>query len=134
MEIILGAQGDLRGIQLDGTLGGLSYIRCTEACRAAALAALVIADIDMSYMHMFIGLAWVCVTEVLTREVPRLRCSGHWEQALEKERQLAVMERSMERLVATYPILSEHTDVITDPVLMSRAGLQVEQLRALKTW
>ncbi|KAF8608227.1 hypothetical protein BDV93DRAFT_245111 [Ceratobasidium sp. AG-I] len=118
MELILGAQGDLRGLQPDGTLGGLSYMRCTEACRAAALAALVIADIDFSYMHMFIGLAWVCVTEVLTREVPRLRNNGNWNLALEKERQLGVMERCMEKLVATYPILS----------------LQVEQLRSLKTW
>lgn len=107
IELALGAQGDPRSIQPDGTLGGLSYMRLTEACRAAALAALVIADIDLTYMRMFIGLAWVCVTEVLTREVPRLRSGGHWKQANEKERQLSVMERSMEKLVATYPILRE---------------------------
>ncbi|KAF8608226.1 hypothetical protein BDV93DRAFT_245115 [Ceratobasidium sp. AG-I] len=118
IELAIGAQGDSRGIQPDGTLGGLSYLRCIEACRAAALAALMITDIDLSYMHMFIGLAWACVTVVLTREVPRLRSSGHWNQALEKERQLSVMEGSMERLVATYPILR----------------LQVEQLRSLKNW
>ena len=85
----------------------MSYVRCTEACRASALAALLITDLDLSYMHMFIGLAWACVTDVLTREVPRLRNSGNWGQALEKEKELSVMERSMERLVATYPILRE---------------------------
>ncbi|KAG9100965.1 hypothetical protein FRC06_003480 [Ceratobasidium sp. 370] len=117
-EVAIGTQGDPRGIQPDGSLGGLSYARCTEACRATTLAATLIADIDLTYMHMFIGLSWVCVAEVLTRDVPRLRQSGHMQRALEKEKQLAVMERSMERLVATYPILD----------------LQVKQLQALKKW
>lgn len=105
IELHLGVQGDPRGIQPDGTLGGLSYIRCIEACRGATLAALIIADIDLSYMHMFLGLAWACVIDVLMREVPRLRSNGHWDQAMEKEEQLNIMERSMERLVATYPVL-----------------------------
>ncbi|KAG8703771.1 hypothetical protein FRC09_003958 [Ceratobasidium sp. 395] len=106
-EIAIGARGDLRGIQPDGSLGGLSYARCMEACRATTLAATLVADIDLTYMHMFIGLAWVCVAEVLTRDVPRLRQSGHTQSAREKEEQLNVMERSMERLVATYPVLGE---------------------------
>ncbi|KAG9080469.1 hypothetical protein FS749_007999 [Ceratobasidium sp. UAMH 11750] len=106
-EIAVGAQGDPRGIQPDGSLGGLSYARCTEACHATTLAATLVADIDLTYMHMFIGLAWVCVAEVLTRDIPRLRQGGYVERALEKEKQLAVMERSMERLVATYPVLGK---------------------------
>jgi hypothetical protein len=110
-EIAKGAQGDPRYIQPDGSLGGLSYVRCTEACRATALVATLVADIDLQYMYMFIGLAWVCVAQVLTREVPRLRRSGQLEQANEKERQLAIMERSMERLVATYPVLGEWFNV-----------------------
>ncbi|KAF8608225.1 hypothetical protein BDV93DRAFT_519278 [Ceratobasidium sp. AG-I] len=118
IEIRAGAQGDRSCIQPDGNLGGLSYARCTEACRAAALAAQLVADINLSYMHMFIGLAWVCVTEVLIREIPRLRRNGHLRQAQVKEEQLAVMERSMERLVATYPILR----------------LQVDQVRSMKNW
>ncbi|KAG8712440.1 hypothetical protein FRC08_014583 [Ceratobasidium sp. 394] len=116
LEIAAGAQGDPRGIQPDGSLGGLSYERCSEACRATALAATIVEDIDMTYMHVFMGLAWVCVAVVLIKEVPRLRESGRPEQALEKEQQLAVIERCMERLVATYPVLT----------------LQVEQLQGLK--
>lgn len=80
----------------------------TETCRASALAARLITDIELSYMHMFIGLGWVCVTEFLTRDVPRLKSSGHWEQAREKEGQLNAMERCMDRLEATYPILREY--------------------------
>ncbi|KAG8679875.1 hypothetical protein FRC08_016682 [Ceratobasidium sp. 394] len=107
LEIAAGAQGDPRRIQPDGSLGGLSYERCFEACRATALAATIVEDIDMTYMHMFMGLAWVYVTVVLIKEVPRLRESGCLEQALEKEQQSAVIERCMERLVATHPVLSE---------------------------
>ncbi|QRV84136.1 Fungal specific transcription factor domain [Ceratobasidium sp. AG-Ba] len=117
-EIVIGAQGDPRGIQPDGTLGGLSWIRCTEACRATTLAARLIADLDMKYMHMFIGLSWVCVAEVLTRDVPRLRQAGQIEKAREKAEQLDVMEQCMSRLVATYPVLD----------------LQVRHLQALKNW
>ncbi|QRW12768.1 Fungal specific transcription factor domain [Ceratobasidium sp. AG-Ba] len=117
-EIVIGAQGDPRGIQPDGTLGGLSWIRCTEACRATTLAARLIADLDMKYMHMFIGLSWVCVAEVLTRDVPRLRQAGQIEKAREKAEQLDIMEQCMSRLVATYPVLD----------------LQVRHLQALKNW
>ncbi|KAG9100966.1 hypothetical protein FRC06_003481 [Ceratobasidium sp. 370] len=118
LEIAAGTQGDPRGVQPDGSLGGLSYARCSEACRATALAATLVEDIDMTYMHVFTGLAWVCVAVVLIKDVPRLRESGHLQQAVEKEKQLAVIERCMERLVATYPVLT----------------LQVEQLRGMKNW
>jgi hypothetical protein len=106
-ELALGAQRDSCGRQPDGSLGGLSYMRCSEACRATALAATIIADMDMSYMLLFIGIVWVCVSEILIKDIPRLRQGGHIAQAREKEDQLAVLEKCMERLVATYPVLSE---------------------------
>lgn len=115
-EHLLGSHGDPRCIQPDGTLGGISYVRCVEACRAASLAALLVADIDMSYMRMFIGIGWICVSEVVARDVPRLRQSGRIAQAEERERQWEVVEKCMEQLMATYPVLS----------------LQVEQLRDMK--
>ncbi|KAG9124633.1 hypothetical protein FRC07_010859 [Ceratobasidium sp. 392] len=140
-EITVGKQGDPRGVQPDGSLGGLSHTRCTEACRATALAATLIADIDMSYMLLFTGLAWACVAAVLIKEVPRLRESGHFEQALEKGKQLAVIEGCMERLVAIYPVLSlqwiwvrrvEHEPLDeTDPKEQSQEGSKFEQAKQL---
>ncbi|KAF8758736.1 GAL4-like Zn(II)2Cys6 (or C6 zinc) binuclear cluster DNA-binding domain [Rhizoctonia solani] len=105
-ELAMGAQRYPNGRNPDGSLGGISYARCNEACRATVLAAAIVADIDLSYMLMFIGIAWVCVAEVLIREIPRLRRSGFSAQALEKEQQLTVIETCMGRLVQTYPVLS----------------------------
>ncbi|KAJ1309472.1 hypothetical protein OPQ81_006248 [Rhizoctonia solani] len=115
-ELAMCAQRYPNGCNPDGSLGGISYARCNEACRATVLAAAIVADVDLSYMIMFIGIAWVCVAEVLIREVPRLRRSGFAAQALEKEQQLAVIETCMDRLVATYPVLS----------------LQLKQLQTIK--
>lgn len=115
-EAALGAQGDPRCIRPDGTLGGLSHDRCTEACRAAVLATNILAGTDMGFLHMFMGIGWVCVSEAVVREIPRLRKLGLIVQAEEKERQWEVVERCMERLVTTYPVI----------------GLQLEQLREKK--
>ncbi|CAE6380342.1 unnamed protein product [Rhizoctonia solani] len=115
-ELAMGARQHPNGRNPDGSLGGISYARCTDACRATVLAAAIVVDIDLSYMIMFIGIAWVCVAEVLIREIPRLRRSGFAAQALEKEQQLAVIETCMDRLVATYPVLS----------------LQLQQLQTIK--
>ncbi|CEL51527.1 hypothetical protein RSOLAG1IB_00062 [Rhizoctonia solani AG-1 IB] len=115
-ELAMGAHRYPNGRNPDGSLGGISYARCNEACRATVLAAAIVVDIDMSYMLMFIGIAWVCVAEVLIREIPRLRRSGFAAHALEKEQQLALIETCMDRLVATYPVLS----------------LQLQQLQMIK--
>ncbi|KAB5593111.1 hypothetical protein CTheo_3413 [Ceratobasidium theobromae] len=114
-ELAIG-QEDPRYRNPDSSLGGLSYARCNEACRATVLAAMLIADVDMSYVNMFNGVAWVCVAEVLVREVPRLKQGGYPAQAAEKEQYLSVLEKCMGRLVATYPVLE----------------LQLKQLEALK--
>lgn len=135
-ELVLGAQGHPQCIHPDGTLGGFSYERCTEACRANALAAALVADMDMSKMHMFIGIAWVCVSEVLTRDIPRLRLSGQLAQANEKERQWEIVEKCMERLITTYPVMSGSCVVRCAQVRLLTtfldAGLQLKQLRAMK--
>ncbi|CAE6420204.1 unnamed protein product [Rhizoctonia solani] len=115
-ELAMGAQRYPNGRNPDGSLGGISYARCNEACRATVLAAAIVIDIDLSYMIMFIGIAWVCVAEVLIREIPRLRRSGFAAEALEKEQQLSILETCMDRLVATYPVLS----------------LQLKQLQTIK--
>ncbi|CAE6412267.1 unnamed protein product [Rhizoctonia solani] len=87
-------------------LSGVSYTRCTEACRAAALAAALVSHIDMSNMLLFIGIAWISVSEVLIRDIPRLKQVGKLAQAREKEHQLAIFEKCMERGATTYPIFS----------------------------
>ncbi|KDN42349.1 hypothetical protein RSAG8_06840, partial [Rhizoctonia solani AG-8 WAC10335] len=97
-------------------LGGVSYTRCTEACRAAVLAAALVLHIDMSNMLPFIGIAWMSVAEVLIGDIPRLRRRGKVVQAREKEHQLAIIEKCMERTTATYPLFS----------------LQLKQIRLLK--
>ncbi|CAE7186864.1 unnamed protein product [Rhizoctonia solani] len=97
-------------------LGGVSYTRCTEACRAAALAAALVSHMDMSNMLLFIGIAWVSVSEVLIRYIPRLRRRGNIAQTREKEHQLAIIEKCMERATPIYPLFS----------------LQLKQLQSLK--
>ncbi|KDN35276.1 hypothetical protein RSAG8_11711, partial [Rhizoctonia solani AG-8 WAC10335] len=105
-ELAMVAQRYPNGRNPDGSLGGISYARCNEACRATVLAAALVVDIDLSYMIMFIGIAWVCVAEVLIREIPRLKRSGFAAEAQEKEQQLNLLETCMNRLVVTYPVLS----------------------------
>ncbi|CAE6490302.1 unnamed protein product [Rhizoctonia solani] len=87
-------------------LGGVSYTRCTEACRAAALAAALALQIDMSNILLFIGIAWMSVSEVLIRDIPRLWQRGKVVQAREKEHQLAIIEKCMERAAVTYPLFN----------------------------
>ncbi|KAH7334931.1 hypothetical protein B0J17DRAFT_672136 [Rhizoctonia solani] len=101
------AQAFQDGQQQIDFLGGVSYTRCTEACRAAALAAALVSHIDMSNMLLFIGIAWISVSEVLIRDIPRLRQRGKIAQAREKEHQLAIFEKCMERGATTYPIFSK---------------------------
>ncbi|KAL5638570.1 hypothetical protein ACGC1H_005290 [Rhizoctonia solani] len=110
------AQAAQDGRQDNDFLGGVSYTRCTEACRAAALAAALVSHIDMSNMLPFIGVAWMGVSEVLIRDIPRLRRRGNVVQAREKEHQLAIIEKCIERAAATYPLFS----------------LQLKEIRLLK--
>ncbi|ELU42151.1 hypothetical protein AG1IA_03822 [Rhizoctonia solani AG-1 IA] len=99
--------------QLNDFLGGVSYMRCTEACRAAALAAALVLHMDMSNMLLFIGIAWVSVSDKLIKDIPRLRRAGKITQGREKEHQLAIIEKCMQRSAAAYPVFVE-TDTITE--------------------
>jgi hypothetical protein len=101
------AQEDSQGLQPENALGGYSYGRCTEACRNIVLATTYLEDIDISYMHMFIAVTWICAAELLAKQIPRLRQRGQFERAQEMEQQMITMERGMERLVETYPVFSE---------------------------
>ncbi|CAE6527180.1 unnamed protein product, partial [Rhizoctonia solani] len=100
------AQAAQNSCQDNDFLGGVSYTRCTEACRAAALAAALVLHIDMSNMLLFISVAWMSVSEVLIRDIPRLWRRGKVVQAREKEHQLAIIEKCMERAAETYPPFS----------------------------
>ncbi|GAB1523346.1 hypothetical protein RhiTH_006490 [Rhizoctonia solani] len=93
--------------QLNDFLGGVSYMRCTEACRAAALAAALVLHMDMSNMLLFIGIAWVSVSDKLIKDIPRLRRAGKITQGREKEHQLAIIEKCMQRSAAAYPVFGE---------------------------
>lgn len=117
-EFILGDQTNSRDLWPNGALGGPSYTRCVEACRNIGVATTHIEHIDLTYIHMFIGVTWVCAAEFMARYIPLLRQAGHTEQAGEMEQQLMVMERAMEKLLVIYPVLS----------------LQAEKLRGLRTW
>ncbi|EUC62559.1 NADPH-dependent diflavin oxidoreductase, putative [Rhizoctonia solani AG-3 Rhs1AP] len=101
------AQAAQNSCQDNDFLGGVSYTRCTEACRAAALAAALVLHIDMSNMLLFISVAWMSVSEVLIRDIPRLWRRGKVVQAREKEHQLAIIEKCMERAAETYPPFSK---------------------------
>ncbi|CAE6412281.1 unnamed protein product [Rhizoctonia solani] len=106
-ELDIGAQGDPRGRLSDSSLGGYNYMRCMEASRSIVLAAAYMEGVDVSYMHMFFGISWACAASVLAKQLSRLRQSGYEEQAREIERHLAIMAKSMERLLLAYPVLSE---------------------------
>ncbi|KAF8706774.1 GAL4-like Zn(II)2Cys6 (or C6 zinc) binuclear cluster DNA-binding domain, partial [Rhizoctonia solani] len=110
-ELQIGAQGDPRGIRSDNSLGGYSYTRCIEACRSIALITAYIENIDINHMQMFFGVSLSCAAQVLAKQIPRLRESGHTAQAQEMERQISIIAKSMEKLFAIYPVLCEQLDV-----------------------
>lgn len=88
------------------SFSGPSYTRCVDACRNIALATTHIEHLDLTYIHMFIGVTWVCAAEFLARYIPLLRRGGHTEQAGGMEQQMMIMERAMEKLLVIYPVLS----------------------------
>ncbi|KAF8756577.1 GAL4-like Zn(II)2Cys6 (or C6 zinc) binuclear cluster DNA-binding domain [Rhizoctonia solani] len=112
-KLQIGAQGDPRGIRSDNSLGGYSYTRCIEACRSIALITAYIENIDINHMQMFFGVSLSCAAQVLAKQIPRLRESGHTAQAQEMERQISVIAKSMESyllsiLYSVSSLMSEH--------------------------
>lgn len=114
-ELDVGAQDGSRGLVSDSSLGGYSYARCMESSKSIARTAAYTEGVDTSYMHTFLGVSWSCAASLLATQIPKLRRIGYTEQAQEIEQHIAIILRSMERLLLTYPVLI----------------LQVEQLRAL---
>ncbi|CAE7224025.1 unnamed protein product [Rhizoctonia solani] len=102
----------------DGLPGGRSYARCSAACRNIVLVTAHLEGIDLSFMHMFIGVTWICAGSVLAKQIRWLRESGHSEQLQTAEQDMLVLERSMERYLKTYPVFNPW----------------VEQLRAMRNW
>ncbi|KAH7320442.1 hypothetical protein B0J17DRAFT_294331 [Rhizoctonia solani] len=106
-ELDMGAQASSQGLLSDSSLEGYSHTRCMESCRSIALTAAYIEGVDTSYMHMFMGVSWSCAARLLAKRIPRLRQSGYTEQVQEMEQHIAIMAKSMERLLLTYPLLGE---------------------------
>ncbi|CAE6425131.1 unnamed protein product [Rhizoctonia solani] len=93
-----------------------SGIYCAQVQLHSALAGYEIAQAAQDGQpDDFLG-AWVSVSDVLIRDIPRLKKIGKVKQALEKENQLAILEKCMERSVAAYPVFS----------------LQLKQIQSLK--
>ncbi|CAE6435030.1 unnamed protein product [Rhizoctonia solani] len=114
-ELDIDNQGGTPGRSSGNSFGGYSHTRCMEACRSIALTAKYVERVDTSYMHMFMGVSWSCAASLLAKRMPRLRQNGYTEEVREMEQQIAIMAKSMERLLLTYPLLA----------------LQAERLRAV---
>ncbi|CUA69988.1 hypothetical protein RSOLAG22IIIB_08830 [Rhizoctonia solani] len=115
-ELGLGTQGGPD--QYNRPLGGRSYARCIAACRNIVLVTIHLESVDLSFMHMFIAVTWICAGGVLAKQIRRLRESNCAEQLRSMEHDMLVLERNMGRFLKTYPIF--------DP--------WVEQLRAMRHW
>ncbi|KAH7334924.1 hypothetical protein B0J17DRAFT_672092 [Rhizoctonia solani] len=101
-------QTNFRGLSPDNSLGKYSYTRCMEASRSIALAAAYIEleGVDASYMQLLFGVSLSCAARVLAKQIPRLCQNGYVEKAQEMEQHIAIMAKSMERLLLAYPVLS----------------------------
>ncbi|CAE6480842.1 unnamed protein product [Rhizoctonia solani] len=73
---------------------------------------------NLSYMHMFIAVTWICAGSVLAKQIRRLREYGYTEQLHSMEQDMLILERNMERFLKTYPIFTPW----------------VGQLRAMRNW
>ncbi|KEP50705.1 NADPH-dependent diflavin oxidoreductase [Rhizoctonia solani 123E] len=110
-----GTQGDLDQYNRPN---GRSYARCIAACRNIALITTRLECVDLSYMHMFIAVTWICAGSVLAKQIRRLRECNCTEQLHTMEQDMLILERNMERFLKTYPIFNPW----------------VEQLRAARNW
>ncbi|CAE6533214.1 unnamed protein product [Rhizoctonia solani] len=115
-ELILSIQGG--SYQSDGSPGGRSYARCAAACRNVASVTAYIEGMDLSYMHMFIAVTWMCAGSVLAKHIPILRESSYTEQLQSMGHDMMIIDRNMECFLNTYPIFHP----------------QVAQLRAMRGW
>ncbi|CEL54576.1 hypothetical protein RSOLAG1IB_07180 [Rhizoctonia solani AG-1 IB] len=82
-----------------------SYERSVKAADAAMKVIHMIDNIDAKNFHMLMGLSWICVSDVLKRELRRKRSAADDESARHTEQELEALYAAMKRLRQVYPIL-----------------------------
>ncbi|KAG9100000.1 hypothetical protein FRC06_004639 [Ceratobasidium sp. 370] len=84
-----------------------SYERCVQAAAAAMKVVYMIDNIDAKNFHMLMGLSWMCVADVLKREIRRKRSVSDEDGARKSEQELEALVAVMKRLRQVYPVLGE---------------------------
>ncbi|GAB1517112.1 hypothetical protein RhiTH_000155 [Rhizoctonia solani] len=82
-----------------------SYDRSVKAADAAMNVVHMIDNIDAKNFHMLMGLSWICVSDILKREIHRKRGIADDEGARRTERELEALFAAMKRLRQVYPVL-----------------------------
>ncbi|KAG9076958.1 hypothetical protein FS749_011203 [Ceratobasidium sp. UAMH 11750] len=82
-----------------------SYERCVQAAGAAMKVVYMIDNIDAKNFHMLMGLSWMCVADVLKREIRRKRSVSDEDGARKSEQELEALVAVMKRLRQVYPVL-----------------------------
>lgn len=82
-----------------------SYERCVQAAGAAMEVVYLIDNIDAKNFHMLMGLSWMCVADVLKRELRRKRGLSDEAGAQKSEQELEALVAVMKRLRQVYPVL-----------------------------
>ncbi|CEL56518.1 hypothetical protein RSOLAG1IB_07867 [Rhizoctonia solani AG-1 IB] len=115
-ELVQNIQSGSR--QASASVGGSSYAQCIAACRSVATVAEYIEGIDMSYMHMFMAVTWICAGSVLAKHIPILREGNYVEDLQRMEQDMTTINGSLERFLSIYPIFTP----------------EVEKLRSMRNW
>ncbi|CAE6434361.1 unnamed protein product [Rhizoctonia solani] len=84
------------------------YERSVKAAEAAMKVVHAIDNIDAKNFHMLMGLSWICVSDILKREVRRKRSVGDAEGARQTEQELEALFSAMKRLRQVYPVLDSY--------------------------
>lgn len=82
-----------------------SYERSVQAADAAMRVVHMIDNIDAKNFHMLMGLSWICVADVLKREIRRKRNISDEDGARRSEQELEALFAVMKRLRQVYPVL-----------------------------
>ncbi|CAE6385529.1 unnamed protein product [Rhizoctonia solani] len=82
-----------------------SYDRSVKAADAAMQVVHMIDNIDAKNFHMLMGLSWICVSDILKREIRRKQNISDSDGARQSEQELEALLAVMKRLRQVYPIL-----------------------------
>ncbi|KAJ1310525.1 hypothetical protein OPQ81_007255 [Rhizoctonia solani] len=83
----------------------VSYERSVKAANAAMQVVHLIDNIDAKNFHMLMGLSWICVSDILKRELRRNQSVSDDEGVRRCERELEALFAVMKRLRQVYPVL-----------------------------